>query len=128
MREAREMTNNLHTRTDGTTYDPTGTIPMHAHVHIDSRDCDGRYERSYVVTPEDGQDMYAFQGMVMGWYMPLDYRGDDTVITVQMSSRGFDFLEPTDEGYRAVDVTWCTGDDVSERGTFRDYTAESMGY
>lgn len=104
----------------------SATLPMHAHVSKESQDCDGRYSRSYVIVPTDGQDDYAFQAMVVGMYMPFDYRHEP--VSVEFTSDGFSFSEPTEEGFEATEVEWCSHNDTNERGTFRDHSAEAAGY
>jgi hypothetical protein len=99
---------------------PTST---HAHVSTESADCDGRYSRSYVLTSETGDDAHTFRLRVLGMLIDLDEPR-----TVTVTPEGFTWSGPTDEGYVSGEVEWCTDDDATERGTYRDHTAESMGY
>lgn len=99
---------------------------MHAHVETIQRDCDGRYDRNYVVNSEQGQDDQAFQSYVLGTFLPLDYRGESVQVT--FTPTGFHYSEPTDEGYYMLSVEWCHHDCDTDARTHRDHTAESMGY
>lgn len=97
---------------------------MHAHVSIESQDCDGRYSRSYILAPNPDQDEWGYRAEMIG--NALAYADSGT--TVQFTEWGFTVNAATDEGYAHTEVTWCTDADTDQRGTFRDHTAESMGY
>jgi len=99
---------------------------LHAHVSIQSRDCDGLYDRSFVLHSEvDGivEPADEFKSAIAGLYLPSDSKGWQ-----ENHDWGFEWSEPTDEGFSAGELRWCTDDDADEPNTFRDHTAESMGY
>jgi hypothetical protein len=48
--------------------------------------------------------------------------------TVEIHPNGFNYREPTDEGYRSVEVTWCEDDCDENAYSQRDVYAEAMGY
>jgi hypothetical protein len=98
-------------------------VPNHAHVDTRSADCDGTYDRTYVLASDPGESGHDFRARVLGMLVDLDEPRE-----VRTTSEGFTWSGPTDEGYVSGEVSWCTDDDASERGTFRDHTAESMGY
>lgn len=101
---------------------------MHAHVSTESRDCDGKYERQYTRKPRAGQTDDDFRADTLWALLPIDLGPESDPVRVMFTRFGFDFTEPTEEGYRAVDVTWCTDDDADQPARYRDHTAESMGY
>ena len=98
---------------------------LHAHVERSAADCDGRYDSSYVKPIVQGQTEYEFRREVI-----------DVVVSVysehgDLKVRGdhYEYVETTDEGYEAYTAQLCDDEDCddSER-TYRDHTAESMGY
>lgn len=95
---------------------------LHAHVSFHSRDCDGLYDRSHVSVPGD-QTESAFQATLRDLYKPTSPDG-----YFLETHDGFEWSEPTEEGFSSGEVIWCTRDDADEPNTFRDHTAESMGY
>jgi len=99
---------------------------LHAHVAIESRDCDGRYDRTHVSMAVPGEDFFA---TMMYLYGPgEDYDAEHGDYTETFPSGNFNCYQRTEEGFTYAEVKFCTDDDTDERGTFRDYTAESMGY
>jgi hypothetical protein len=107
---------------------------LHAHVETTSRDCDGPMERSRVEEPyDDGESDDEFKGRVMSMFLPdgSDFGDGETYgtdeILVRFTKHGFSWSAPTEEGYRATDVTFCKQDDIKP-ATQRDVYAESMGY
>lgn len=100
-------------------------MALHAHVSIESRDCDGRYSRTYVVlSTMAGEDEGDFRASVIG--NALAYEDDGTTVT--FSEDGFTIHETTEEGYNTQEFTWCEDDDATAPSTFRDHSAEAMGY
>ena len=96
---------------------------MHAHVSIESADCDGRYSQSYILG-NTSRDEWDFKADTIGNALAF---ADETA-TVTFTEFGFTFTHPTDEGYAYSEFTWCNDDDENERGTFRDHSAEAAGY
>lgn len=110
---------------------------IHAHVSIESSDCDGRYSRSYVIPaaayvtiPTNGDESdefraeWDFKAGVIGNALALADEGTG----VEFTENGFSVYSRTEEGFTSSDFVWCHDDDENERGTYRDHTAESMGY
>ena len=97
---------------------------IHAHVSVNSRDCDGMYDRSHVSMPDEGQDRVSFKFEIWDLYSSPENPDAQRVVT----EHGFECWEQTDEGYSNVTVRWCEDDDADVPNTFRDHTAESMGY
>lgn len=100
-------------------------MSLHVHVSIESADCDGRYSRSYVITPgTDDKDEWDFRASIIG--NALSYASAET--TAQFTDDGFTVDAPTDEGYSHSEFTWCDDDDANRVNTFRDHSAEAAGY
>lgn len=114
------------------------TTNLHAHVSSTSADCDGRYDRDYITWLNDDEmaehqkaqgvndfhDLH-FKERVLGGI--VSFSPDHDAAEVRIHRNGFRYNEPTDEGYRYVEVTWCE-DDCEDPDTYRDHTAEAMGY
>lgn len=105
-------------------------MDIHAHVETAARDCDGLYENMWVI-PSKNEDDLAFIHRVTGLYAsPYAIGSSMTVKSVRLDDGDvrMSISEPTDEGYRATEVTFCHDEcDLDESG-YRDHTAESMGY
>lgn len=105
-------------------------MPKHLHYAIESQDCDGRYSKSYTMTPpasEQDDDKFTDWTLVqfaMALPTSLDHEGTDIKITYRPG--WFGFVEPTEEGFRAVEISVC-GCDRTE-STQRDHSAEAAGY
>lgn len=109
---------------------------MNLHAHIDSaaRDCDGLYTRDYVMTPNGAEHLgefgeLEFRDRVMGSIVSMAGLGG--VLTVTPLDDGMarlEWNEPTDEGYRQVDATFCIDDCDTGENHFRDHAAEAAGY
>ena len=99
-------------------------MTIHAHVSIESADCDGRYSRSYVRMPDDWQSDSEFRAETFA--SVLMYANEFT--KVEFTSDGFHHDEFTDEGFIHSEFTWCNDDDTDVKNTFRDHSAEAMGY
>lgn len=96
---------------------------MHAHITIESSDCDGNYTRTNVLLPEPEEDEWDFRATTIGNVTAYSTHG-----TLTFNEFGFDFDEPHEEGYHHTEVRWCDDEDADEKSTFRDHRAESMGY
>lgn len=101
---------------------------LHAHVESRSRDCDGTYDKTWVDVPSTVERMneygdLEFQNRVVTSVISLFGHG-----TLTVASESCSWHEETEEGYRHVEITWCAEEDCDRTSTFRDHTAESMGY
>lgn len=130
-----------------------GTEASTVHVHVDSesRDCDGRYDRSHVTKPSDlrdiektevtlGQDQTVHQVVTSArdvWrlmvqtyvYTDADYGKAE----IEVERRGGDTYltqsRRTDEGYESMQLRTCSDTGcIDEPSSFRDHTAEAAGY
>jgi hypothetical protein len=99
------------------------TATLHAHVYVESADCDGRYSRSYVMV-SDAEDEWNVKRDIVGHILFGGHNGYVATFT----DDGFTYGGPTDEGFEHTEIEWCTDDDADVKNTFRDFTAESMGY
>lgn len=97
---------------------------MHAHVSVESADCDGRYSRTYVILTAGDQDELEFKKETVG---RIVYGGDNGYIAT-FTDDGFSYGGPTDEGFENIEVDWCTDDDADVKNTYRDHSAEAAGY
>lgn len=113
------------------------TNTLHAHVSTQSRDCDGLYNRDYVMTFNDEET--AESGKVYNDFSDIHFmnRVMCTVASpyavehgmrVTVDNDGINVYEDTEEGYRAADVRWCRENCDTDEYSQRDYTAEAMGY
>jgi hypothetical protein len=116
------------------------TNTLHAHVSRSQRDCDGPTYDSYVEVFNDTEVAEYEAAQVRGYndFSDLHFKGrvlsgevafHAESAEVQITSDGFQYHEPTDEGFRAVDVRWCEDEscDTGER-SHRDVYAEMMNY
>lgn len=103
------------------------TLNLHAHVQVNSSDCDGFTTRDYVETPDAVTDQHAddFKGRVLASVVSWVPDGG---ASVQITSLGFSYSEPTDEGGRGVVAVWCSDDCDLDESSQRDLTAERAGY
>lgn len=69
-----------------------------------------------------------FKGRVLVSVVSLDPSGPDSDAEVHLRSDGFTYDEPTDEGYRHAEVTWCEDECDQNASSQRDVYAEMMGY
>jgi hypothetical protein len=118
-------------------------MKIHAHFESRSSDCDGTYDRSHVLVPNDderaGEDKDNWFGdiefhnrvvaSVVNTYsihasgsLSVD-RNNDGTVTLQWD-------EGTEEGGISTTVRICEDEscDTGEEPTFRDHTAERAGY
>lgn len=108
--------------------DTAPTAETHAHIEIESRDCDGMYSVGRV-------DKMTAKERTETTFSDLAFK--DRVITSIISVHGYGSLnvtpegvfwnESTEEGYRRVDVTWCN-DTCATLSWQRDHSAEAAGY
>jgi len=113
-------------------------MKIHAHFSTRSSDCDGTYDRTYTVTPNDDERASEFGDIefhdrvvasVVNAYSILASgrlsveKRDDGTVTLQWD-------EGTEEGGIATTATLCEDEtcDVDDEPTFRDHTAERAGY
>ena len=102
-------------------------MDLHAHVEIESRDCDGMYSQGYVfeMTTLERDETFpdiAFKDRVVTSIISLHSHG-----TLNVRPSGVFWYESTEEGYRRADVTWCD-DTCSGSSWQRDHSAEAAGY
>jgi hypothetical protein len=113
-------------------------MKIHAHFESRSSDCDGTYDRTYVVTPTEKEidspsgdiDFHErVVGMVVNTYSIL-LAGSLHVHKFEDGSVRLEWTEQTEEGGIATTVTLCEDEtcDTEEPSTFRDHTAERAGY
>lgn len=99
-------------------------MAMHAHITVESADCDGRYSLAYVYRGPIERGTSDFVSRVM--YHVL---GHFQAGTAKFTEDGFTFRKNTDEGYVHTEVTWCWNDDLdASETTYRDHSAEAAGY
>lgn len=113
------------------------TTHLHAHVASESRDCDGGHGYDYIVAlskkerkehkkadgVNDFHDLH-FKERVLGGIVSFHAEAE-----VHVYAEGFRYSEPTEEGYRAVEVTWCEDEDCDPNASSQyDQYAEMMGY
>ncbi len=119
---------------------------LHAHISIESADCDGRYSRSYIETMNETElsdkEAAIALGIALGKegavndFSDLDFKARVLGNRVSyhehskvfISPEGFEVQMPTDEGYSHSEVRWCTDNCDETRSTYRDHTAEAAGY
>ena len=104
----------------------------HIHHYLEARDCDGTIERSWIaVCPlsdddDDEHARYRWWIEEQGWALPTT--SDEPVTIEFIFMKSMTYTEPTEEGYRRVELRYCEDDcDLSE-GSYRDRTAEAAGY
>lgn len=100
------------------------TTNLHAHVSVESADCDGRYSSAYTLTADEGQDDYDFKVATTG--NALGHLEDGS--TASFNEFGFDFYRPTEEGFVSSEIRWCDDGDADRPNTQRDHSAEAAGY
>ena len=112
-------------------------MKIHAHFESRSSDCDGTYDRSHVMTPNDEERASEFGDIefhdrvvasVVNTYSILA-TGTLEVVKHDDCVR-LSWTESTEEGGIHTEVTLCEDEscDTSGTGTFRDHTAERAGY
>lgn len=113
------------------------TPTLHAHVASETADCDGRMGGNTIIVLNEGEiaefyekdgvndfHEFMFKERVLGSVVSFDA---DSVL--KFTKDGFEYHEPTDEGYCAADVYWCEeeGCDPWMRTSYDKY-AEAAGY
>lgn len=101
---------------------------MHAHMEYSTRDCDGTYTGGNVyemTTQEKAEEFgpWVFQQRVVA--TTVNVHGYGTLVVTPL---GITWDEPTEEGYRAVEIRWCEDECPQERSWQRDHRAEEAGY
>lgn len=90
---------------------------FHAHIDIQSQDCDGRISRSYVASYANAEEA-------------LDlHRPTSESYTIVRSGDWICIREVTEEGHRSTELTFCEEHGCDEiKSTYRDHRAEEAGY
>jgi hypothetical protein len=117
------------------------TTTLHAHVSTASRDCDGPMYREWVEAMNDDEIAEHEAAEVRGYndFSDLHFKGrvlsgrvsfhSERGCQVEITDRGFEVSEPTDEGYSSSEVLWCEDEDCDPNAASqRDVFAEQMGY
>lgn len=111
---------------------------LHVHVYSQSRDCDGVYDRTW-------ERWFDHVDSIQGDFMPdisfhewvvnaisspysFDIKAVMTFTRDQKGRKVYEYTETTEEGYYSAKAVICEEDCEPEGSTFRDHTAESMGY
>lgn len=111
-------------------------MKLHAHYESAARDCDGLITQDYIIVPTDEErasefgDIEFTDRVVANMVNAYSLDSTGTLVVNKLDDGDFRLAwsEPTEEGYRSVDVTLCKDDcDLGEH-SYRDHTAESMGY
>lgn len=89
----------------------------HFHIAIESQDCDGRYDRSYVASYADRTEaVMAFTPSAP----PYEHYRTEHFDVIRVT---------TDEGYVRTELAGCDDPDCWEVApSYRDHSAEAMGY
>lgn len=103
------------------------------HVHVDStqRDCDGQYDRSHI---NEYKGSMLQEAGIKGCYWINEEIG--SIVSIWegggklevISANQVSWYTPTEEGYEHIELTFCSDDCNTDNSTYRDHTAESMGY
>lgn len=108
---------------------------LHAHISTATSDCDGPMYRDYVVFLNDEEKAEHERQDGVNDFHELNFKsrilGDMVSFhaesAVKVSESGFTVSEPTEEGHRYVEVSWCEHE-CEESYSQRDIYAEMMGY
>lgn len=114
------------------------TTSLHAHVARASADCDGPMFDEYTMTLSDEEVAEHEKAQGVNDFHDLHFKSRvlDSVVSfhpdaeaeVRITADGFRYHEPTEEGYRQTEVTWCEDDCDTGETSHRDVYAEMMGY
>lgn len=114
------------------------TNTLHAHVARASADCDGPQFDEYIMTLSDEEVAHADAAQGINDFSDLMFKARvlDSAVSfhpdfeseVRITADGFRYHEPTEEGYRQTEVTWCEDDCDTGQTSHRDVYAEMMGY
>lgn len=116
-------------------HDDDNTFADMRHIHIDtqSRDCDGRYDRSHIHTPgkpwrdDDPGDFQQLWRTTAHWTLPIGHWHEAAEIKVEEGR--ISWWLRTDEGGESGVMVACEQDHCAhDAATFRDHTAEAAGY
>jgi hypothetical protein len=119
-------------------HDASEALTIHAHQDRASSDADGPHEDHVVTRPNSTIRVYseetkgspnlveyAFRRKTVQWM--VDHQSVGGVLIIE--DHGAYWRTPTDEGYSAVEVTWCTDPSCAYQGGWqRDLFAEQMGF
>lgn len=105
---------------------------LHAHLSTAAVDCDGPIYRDWVTTLNESERAdedwggLDFRSRLLGLYISMR---SEFGVKVTVTSDGFEWHEPTDEGYASGEVRWCEDEDCDPHAASqRDVYAEQMGY
>lgn len=111
---------------------------IHAHVSRETSDCDGAISNEYIMSPNEAEVEASEKANGINDFSEIDFRErvlcaiisvyscESGRLTVDAS--GFEWVEQTEEGYRAARVLWCDDDCQRDERTYRDHRAEAAGY
>lgn len=115
------------------------TTNLHAHVSTSAPDCDGPTGHDYIIGLNEEEVAHHEQQDGVNDFHDLMFK--DRVLTgvistipeydaeVHIRRDGFTYNEPTEEGYRAAEVSWCEDEGCDPNAESRyDAYAEAMGY
>lgn len=108
---------------------------LHIHEYHASRDCDGLYEYDTVISEfggvTDREVWSAFMQSVLKFSSEY-WTGRGWHLSRWTDEKGFanvEFGGPTDEGWRVTEARTCDDERcLVQPSTYRDHTAESMGF
>lgn len=101
---------------------------LHAHISSESTDCDGRYSRTWVEQMNEDEAKSDFSDLDFKSRVLSNAVSFHELGTVEMQNGGFHANMQTEEGYRYTNVVWCEDICDDTKSTFRDHSAEAMGY
>lgn len=103
---------------------------MHVHEMRNSRDCDGAYEGEITFSEFAGlSGREAWSAYVAHMIKFADLYSEVERYTDEDGFWHLEYGGPTDEGFEWTHAHTCTSPGCTlGRNSFRDYTAESMGY
>lgn len=106
------------------------TSTLHFHVETSSTDCDGRLDRDYITTINEGEDEYGFKARVLSSLVSWSY--ENRVVFNDEDSEGGTEIEVSyqhDEGRFYGEARLCRNEDCDHsKAGQRDHYAEAMGY
>jgi hypothetical protein len=104
--------------------------PAHIHHYVEARDCDGVVERSWIavcpLSDDDEHARYRWWVEEQGWALPTT---SEEPVTIEFEfMKSMRYTEPTDEGYRRLEMQYCEDACDLTEGSYRDHAAEAAGY
>ena len=109
---------------------------LHAHIESRAVDCDGPLDRSYTEVMNDDEladelmGEYYFEARILRSVISLHphYLAQLEVVSYEDGTSRLSWFEPTEEGSRNVEATFCREDRCDMGSSQRDHYAEQMGY